>query len=128
MAGDTKISAGSSVTGQMIKVKKIKGWLAGGSGNAASIAQFFRWVQEGRNPDAAKIENFSGLLVDPKGKVFQVEDELFPYEVTADFYATGSAHEFLKGAMAMGATPEEAVELAKVHDTGCGGDTTVVRL
>lgn len=128
MAADTLVSAGTSVTGQMIKVRKIKGWLAGASGNAASMAQFFKWVEDGMDADVAKVENFSGLLVNPKGKVFQVEDELFPYEVVSEFHATGSAHEFLKGAMAMGASPEQAVELAKEHDTGCGGDTTVVRL
>ena len=44
------------------------------------------------------------------------------------FYAIGSGCEFATGAMEMGATAEEAVQVAIKHSTSCGGPINVLRL
>lgn len=44
----------------------------------------------------------------------------------APYFATGSGADFATGAMAHGATAEEAVRAAIMHDTNSGGEITVL--
>lgn len=47
--------------------------------------------------------------------------------INAPYFATGSGAEYATGAMAHGATAEEAVRAAMLHDTNSGGEITVLR-
>lgn len=50
-----------------------------------------------------------------------------PSEMRAPFYADGSGWEIALGAMAAGATAEEAVHIASRYDTKTGGSVTTLR-
>lgn len=109
--------------------KSGSGWLAAGAGNAADMAQFLKWVEEGRDEDeAVKLENLEGFLVSPKGETFLVEADLHPFAIDAPFHAGGSGSAVALGAMEMGATAEEAVRIAIKYTTSCGGEIQIVKL
>lgn len=129
MCSDSQISASGIRSGTFKKIHKINGWLVGAAGTCEGMEGIFDWVREGMPEDAAKIgSEAGGILVSPEGKVFHVEDALVPYEVTADFHVQGSAFGIATGALAMGATPEEAVRIAIKYDTGCGGKVQTIKL
>lgn len=130
LASDSLVVTERMKTGSTRKVTKSgSGWLAGGAGNATDMAQFLRWVEEGREEDdATKLENLEGFLVSPKGKTFLVEADLHPFPIEAEFHAGGSGCAVAIGAMEAGATAEEAVRIAIKHVTSCGGEIQVVKL
>lgn len=131
LASDSRISTHSAgITGEMKKViKSGAGWLGAAAGNATDMAQFLRWVDEGREEDdATKLENVDGILISPKGKVFYVEGDLHPFAVEAPFHAGGAGGYLAIGAMEMGATAEEAVHIAIKYNSSCGGEVQVVKL
>lgn len=129
MAADTQLVADNTVQGHMIKCKKVNGWLVGGAGNAASLAMFLDWCEKGMlDHNKPKPENIGAILVNPKGEVFHLDDEMFMYQVHDDFHCQGSATDILRGAMAFGASAEEAVAVAIQEDASCGGKITVIKL
>lgn len=100
------------------------GSLHGVTGNAADAEQYVRWVLDGMQGDAPKPEAtnrdegrsaFLALVVAPDGHVrlwtaFGWEDH---YDVP--FIALGSGAEMAIGAMAAGATAEQAVAIVAEH-------------
>lgn len=130
LASDSVITTNSTVVGYTRKVTKSgSGWLAAAAGHACDMVSYLRWVEEGREEDAAvKLENLDGLLVSPKGEVFLVEANLVPIPIDAPFFAGGSGSEIAIGAMEMGASAEEAVRIAIKHNTSCGGEIQIVKL
>lgn len=63
--------------------------------------------------------NTRGRLQDAQGVVLNIKK--------GDFWAIGSGAHFALGAMAAGATPEEAVKIAARYDTGTNDTVEVVR-
>jgi len=59
-----------------------------------------------------------GYLIDSDGATLTIPD--------GDFWAIGSGAHFALGAMAAGATPEEAVKIAARYDTGTNDTVEVV--
>lgn len=128
MASDSLIVHGTRYTGTVKKVTKTKdGWLAGGAGQVSDVNQFLEWA-ETRDPETPPLEALNALLVSPKGVVYCVENDLAPYEVKAEFFSEGSGDQIAMGAMAMGASAEEAVKIAIKYNIGCGGKIQVVKL
>ncbi len=118
------------MTGTTKKTHKSKdGWLGAGGGSITDVHKFFKWIDDGHDPDdAVSLEHLDGILVSPDGTVFIVESDLNPYEMKADFYVGGSGGELATGAMAAGATPEDAVKIAIKYDISCGGPIQKVKL
>ncbi len=130
MCSDSQVQVGTLRTGTMKKVFKTKdGWLVGGAGDCNEIQRFFKWMEGDRNPDEAlKFENMSGIVVSPKGEVFWADSNLDLYSTDVEFAAVGSGEKLAIGAMAMGASAEEAVRVCIKYDTGCGGKIQKVKL
>jgi 20S proteasome alpha/beta subunit len=131
LASDTLISAGTTRTGQMNKIIKTKnGWLVGGAGRATSINELIVWAEAGMDfdnyPDDSK--ELSAILVDPKGKVFLMDEEYKPFPIKSKYHADGSGGDLALGAMEAGASAEEAVKIAIKYDTACGGAVQKVKL
>lgn len=79
--------------------------------------------------DDLKPESFTLLLVKPDGGVFFANGNLaLSGPLTDDFFAIGSGEQYALGAMAMGASAEEAVAVACRLDPWSGGDITVLKL
>lgn len=68
------------------------------------------------------------LIVHKSGQVFLQEGYNAPYPVDGPFFAVGSGAEIAIGAMAMGASAEQAVKIAAMYDTQTGGKVTVLSL
>lgn len=67
-------------------------------------------------------------MISPQGRVLIVETDMVPFDIKADFYAEGIGRELAMGALAMGATAEEAARVAIKYSTGCGGKVQKVVL
>jgi ATP-dependent HslUV protease subunit HslV len=102
----------------------------GGAGRATSINELIVWAESGMDfenyPDDAK--DLSAILIDPKGKVYLMDEEYKPFSIKNKFHADGSGGDLAIGAMEAGATAEQAVKIAIKHDAGCGGKVQKVEL
>jgi hypothetical protein len=105
------------------------GSLFAGSGAVDIIKAYVAWKSgQGDKPEPAeKEEDFGGILVTKDG-VKIVGGAYREYMQEADFYAEGSPVEFLYGAMAAGASAEEAIRLAIRHCKDAGGNVQVERI
>lgn len=106
-----------------------KVYLYGATGETAYAAKFDRWMQseafevfittgEG-HPNlepAARDEQCTGLLFTPDHKCIRFEGNYPHYELTAPYFAFGTGDNFATGALAMGATAAQAVEVAMQYD------------
>jgi hypothetical protein len=103
---------------------------AGGTGDMGSFAAWFLAdsKEQGRWRGRSKEHGFSGIIVEPDGQVTLYDIDGQPYRMDAPFYARGVGSELAIGAMAMGATAEQAVEIACRYSTYCGGPVQVERL
>lgn len=117
-----------------------KGTIAAACGSAGMCSRFVWWVEDGTidrfldgNEGSLAIEKgdngFSAIIVTDKGKVILLDQTGFPiWPHGALFYADGSAENFLLGAMAAGASAEEAVKRAIEFDIYSGGPVQVEEL
>lgn len=126
MAGDGLVTSGGTIFGRnAVKVHQLKdGRLVGISGCAHYIAPFVEWLSEGG--DVPEMDDqFEALVLLPNGECLSYDHKgrSLPEELPT---ATGSGREIALGALAVGATPEEAVQAACGRDTSTGGKITVV--
>ena len=132
LVSDSMVSTSVSLTvaGTARKVLKTKqGWLVAGAGNLRDVNRFFRWVEEGMDEDeAVKLENLEGLVVKDRTTILQVDEALMPYVIDAEFHTGGQGASVALGALAMGATAEEAVRVAMKYSLGTGGKIQKVSL
>lgn len=118
MIADSSMSQGDLMlrVGKPKIVRNPDGWLGAGAGQTAAVAMFSQWFMRGMplhdRPDI-KEDDFSALLLAPKGGCMRVEASLTPYRVTTPaVLGGGDAEAFVFGAIAAGADPEKAMTLA----------------
>lgn len=149
IATKTKIlSDGKTTVGNRVddydfkKVRKIGDYLVGGAGRLTSILTFFAWFEQNLQCQAAQEaipglmiqsdpdkddEDFVALVVHPDGKIFIHEgaDPRRAFPIDREYTAVGSGADFALAAMDAGATPEQAMEVAKMRDAFSGGETFI---
>jgi hypothetical protein len=141
MAADTETMSGETLGGNTRKIERSPaGTIGAAAGEAGMAYQFRRWLRDGRIdkwieggfpealPTAAERDRFGAIIVTAVGRVICVDYRGNAVEFDAPFYTEGSAGVLLVGAMAAGASAEEAVRIAIRHDAWCGGDVQVERL
>lgn len=136
LASDSAIFADTIVVGTIRKITKEAGWLAAGAGNARDMALFLDTfeanIEEAEEEFAissdAKLENLAGIIVSPKGEVYHIDSGGYPYQCDAEFHAGGIGEPMAMGALAMGATAEEAVQVCIDYSAYCDGAIQVVKL
>lgn len=114
MVADTFFSDGS----RSQKILRGTRQLVGYAGDAYAGVLLATWVLEGmRGPPPAMKRGTVSVLVLRHDGLFQMDGRgvLLPH--TAEFFAIGSGGDYAIGAMARGATPEEAVEVAAEFDS-----------
>lgn len=122
MCSDSQISANGTRLGSMKKVYRNKNWVLGVAGSCSGMQEIVDWFHNGMPVDSPRIaESCAAILVDPSGKVFHVEESLVPYEVDSEFHVQGIGYEIALGALAMGASAEDATKVAIKFHSGCGG-------
>lgn len=138
MSADTRAYSGDKhPIGNKNKLYRLaNGTLVGCSSSAVGEpARFARWLSMfGDDLDCATVESdephgVQALVVQPDGSVFYWQDGTsFTGPLEADFYAIGSGEQYAYGAMMMGASAQEAVEVAIAVDQWTGGTATIMRL
>lgn len=124
MAGDSRAFTGTSIkVGSKSKVYKLQdGRLLGVSSNTPGACELIvAWVADGARRKRAPVEHcgdsFDVLLIGLDGAATLYSDSFNPIgPVSAPYFAIGSGAQIALGAMAMGADPVQAVEVAIMHD------------
>ena len=128
LAADTLWVGNDTRDGYGPKIERAGSLLVGCSGSVPVSLRFRAWVAagfDGVNP-LEETPDGNGIVVWQGGVVGWCSRGSWP--VSEGFYAIGSGCEFATGAMEMGATAEEAVQVAIKHSTSCGGPINVLRL
>jgi 20S proteasome alpha/beta subunit len=130
MAADGLSSMGGYTVGNVVKIARgADGRLGGACGDAAFMGEFLKWVAGlvSEAPKAVRAEDGCdiGVLVHPGGKI-EVFEPGGAFILDAPYFAMGSGRPVALGAMHQGATAAEAVAAAVTHDTGSGGQITVL--
>ena len=125
LSGDKRTSFGG-LHGTTTKVHRIGGYLVGGCGNAAVIAEMREWVGMGCKPAEFPAsqrdvkENASIIVISPSGSVYQYEHTPYPLRIENEKWAIGSGRDFALMAMYLGKTSAEAVKLTAEFCSDCG--------
>lgn len=107
------------------------GSLVGVAGILSDILLALDYLDSEEDADVAKpdISPENHLMqVDPDGNIFVYTHVLRAVPVSAEYFAIGSGSEYAMGAMAQGATAEEAVAIAHKFDPNTGPQTVRVEL
>lgn len=90
------------------------------------------WYQHGKQrehyPPVQNTDYWARLIVATQGRVEFYERHPLPIRVYDPFMAWGSGQDFAMGALAMGATAKEAVEVASRFSVNCGCGVEVYEL
>lgn len=134
LAADTLVTTSTHRDGYITKIRKRGPFLAGAAGCLPIALRFMDWFSEGlpagRAPDMSGGDQekwgSSGYIFTPRGLILGFSCQGWTRK-RAPFYAMGTGADYCYGAMCMGATAEEAVRAALVHETASGGEITVLR-
>lgn len=122
MACDTRAFAGfNSPLGQKSKIRQQpNGGLVGVTTNIPGLGEaFMEWIcdETGEVDEPVGEVRLTALCVEPNGEVFYYNDGLLPSgPIDAPFFAIGSGGDPAMGALHMGATIEQAIEIAAKCD------------
>jgi ATP-dependent protease HslVU (ClpYQ) peptidase subunit len=113
------------------KVKRINGDLVACQGWDDDCVEFERWYEAGCDPESVpelEREEFGALVLTSEGRIFKYFSKCIPSEVNAPYIAMGMGDELAIGAMAAGASPELAVQIACKHNAFTGPPVVVEKL
>lgn len=119
-----------------------KPYLFGGTGETALCQKFRNWVMsedfEGWAANKSyptpsfepigKDESFTGFVITPDGACWHFEGAYAPFVTRHEFYAFGSGAMVAIGALAQGASAEEAVAIAIEYDSLTNGEVQKVSM
>lgn len=91
--------------------------IVGACGSASGMSAAWAWLSD--PTDKPKVKGCEFLLLSEKG-IFISENLIIWLPVTQDYYAIGTGMQFAQAAMAVGASPKEAVAVASKHDPMSG--------
>lgn len=138
IAADSRNTDSSGAVFKVSKIERLENgrWFLG-SGHLYTIGLVRSWAEsdfdEDERPDFGVLfaENaddfrFSCLVLSEDGRIaVLVDDEMQPQRVHDDYLAVGSGAAYALGALAAGAAPEEAVQIAIDYDGNSGGPVHV---
>ena len=131
LAADTGIYYGGTYSGRTIKIVKDKhGQLAGLSGNLGDMSAFHEWFLGGCDdtfPEFAEKDS-EGFIINNDDEIkFCGKSGRFTY-IDGPFYVCGSGSHIATGALANGASAEEAVLIAVEYDDCTEKPITILKL
>ena len=100
------------------KIRRIGDALVGFAGNTILTNAMFSWIEIGENPDKfpeaqRDKDNFTaGMKITLDGQIYLYENAPIPWLNERKIWAIGSGAEIAIGAMAAGASAEDAVKIA----------------
>lgn len=131
LAADTLVTHNGRIAGWVKKAMKIGRLLVGTCGSLNLTQPLLDWLRTGAIGPPPKMQGVkecegTAMLILP-GDIIVTIDEYGMDYIRAPFHAIGSGAQLALGAMAAGATAEEAVHIAKGIDCYTGGEITVLR-
>lgn len=130
LASDTLVSDGNCYVADTNKIYRVRGHLVGGCGSLGAVLRFCEWFKagadEGNRPRVD--DDFDTITIAPNGRVTWYSHELIPTEFRAPFHAVGSGAQVALGALHMGASAKQAVQVAMRVDKHSGGSVRTLRL
>lgn len=99
---------------------------AGGSGNSIQLGAFHRFVT-GQTWRVPCIDDAQFMMVDAQRRVWIAQNNMDWHRIDVRRWAMGSGADYALGAMACGASAQEAVKVASGLDTGTGMGIDCVR-
>lgn len=124
---DSKVSTDGVNIGSSIKGRKTKKFLIAAAGSCDDCDAWMDWMENGavvtekKNYGLDRDCNLWAIAIDKKGRIFNYTEKCYPWLITSAFYAIGSGASFALGAMANGASAEQAVKIAAKFDAYTGG-------
>lgn len=131
LATDSACSAGGTMIGTLRKMaRNAQGYLVATAGATLSCAAVMRWVEHGMDEPGPSIDDdeFSALLIRPDGTVCLLGGDGIQVPIDAPYHVLGSGRDIALGALAMGASAENAVQIACRFDTASREPVQVMRL
>lgn len=122
MGADRFVTYAPSYNGD-VKIWIAKGSIWGAAGDTENCTKFRAWTlgrggrPETRDPEDPEGAKMEALQLSPKGLFLYVNDGP-PDAVKEPFYAIGSGAGYAIGALSMGATLEQSIEVASKWDSG----------
>lgn len=133
MAADslTATEDGLIVDERTEKITRINGCIIGCEGDDDYISLFLDWFRKGQDlEDRPELEHgeFAAIVLRPHGLLVKYFAGCFPVAHNADWLTLGAGCDIAAGAMACGATPRQAVEVACKLNVWTGGEVVEERL
>lgn len=128
LVADTQVTEGNWTLGTVVKVRRIGRVLAGYAGGLSAGQRFLEWVAEGLAGDCPMEEGNEGFVIEPDGRITVWNSEYGIAMGHGKYYSCGSGRPFAVGAMAAGASAQEAVLIAATHDIYTNDKLTVLHL
>jgi hypothetical protein len=98
-------------------------------GNPAWTSTALQWLREPDTeiPKCIVDGEICGLVIHDDGEVY-VMAEGPPFPIECPYHTMGSGRDIALGALAMGATAEQAVDIAARHDQATAGITQTIKV
>ncbi len=128
MAADRGMIKGEIVYGYRDKIiRLVDGSLYAGAGRNQDVLAVQAWLDGASEKPTQLDKSFRGIVLQADGAVYEIEAELVLEYYDQPYCYVGSEHAecFAHGALAMGATAEQAVRLTVDHCVYANGDVQV---
>lgn len=128
ICADTMISDSiGGIHGRVNKIGFSERYAGGCAGDMDNMVLFKKWVENDCKDVPEFSEEMEGFVIDEKLNIYFVNNKGLLCPVDVEFTACGSGSHFAIGAMAHGATAEEALAIAAKHDSHTNNIFDVVK-
>lgn len=134
MAADSRTANedGLIISDETQKIVRIGGDIIGCEGDDDYITEFLTWYDgdfspQGR-PEGIEHNQFAAVVLTAGGQLIKYFARCYPLVHSGPWLTLGSGQDIATGALAMGATPKQAVEIACRYNVWTGGPVVVERL
>lgn len=129
LAADRRVVNGcDKICAPMTKIRRLSdGSMVGVSGSVAALQLVAEWLDGGCEGRFRGPEDSEYLVISPDGDVHQIQDGIM-FEIEDDIPYMGSGGQVALGAMAQGATAQEAVMIASRYDINSGDGVDMLQL
>jgi 20S proteasome alpha/beta subunit len=130
-ADKMSVSGGYSAT--VTKIRKIRGHLVGGSGNAPDVREHMAWFADGADPktfpERLRDDSYRSflLVITPERQIHVYETGALPMVQDDPYYAIGSGRDFALAAMHLGFSATRGVEVANHLSSSCGRGVDILQ-
>ena len=127
MAADKRVTGGPMFC--TTKLFRVRGSLLGIAGNVEQAMRFVEWRRtSGPQPQFTEQPNIEVIELTSDGKLFWWGAEMVGIPIEGKCYAIGSGAALALGAMEMGATPKQAIQIAAKWDATTGSEVQTMSL